>query len=1239
MNLNDERNYQMCQKALDAMNLLEENRKLADEYLDPDQPENRSLLEKMTSQDFSRLSEEDMKKCFGYAEHLEKRARTEEWGRYVRFCAKVGGSTARYTLFNQWAYGISGPRGKKLREILTPEQAAAIEAEMIVWKMNSMWGSTLNIMVQSARENPEVYRRAMELCYHESANSKMLLAAIYLFVTKPSGSEKGIIKKLFSKTEKEGTEGTSGVASYLTERLIANIPYMFDAQQKLTEQDKSVLKGFLETADANAPFTGDIQAVLSKAGVASSYLVYLFAGTAFMSIEHSDRFVLLARFLMYVDLYNTLTIGKNMCGIQWFSDRLALLEQALPVKTEDYCCWCARNQVGQPLQRMAKSDPDAIRRLPSSLSTVEFQFLMEYVAKGNPSLHQEINTGYREEFRNRMASELTARFNPGRMEAMNYLLGKLDLKQLYPFIEEWKKQRWGFLTWDDYKKMAQLRDGKDVSMFQRAFVLEAVGCKVGFCISNAVYPSSQKSGTYNYSNKPADKQQIMAIFDILEKEEVPVNWQLEFLEALCDGYYSDSNKNACQNECVKALAQKKSAWTQELTDGAKNGSAMVRLLCIRTLDVYSSEFKELLLSCALDSSKLVREFLVKAYASHKEWEPEITAMLTSKKSQERELSIQVLGKWGAASYREQLEKALEAEKSKKIKDQIMALLGMEIQSDDPAQPVQAAAQTVDQLATDLLKGGKKRKVEWTSEAFVSPVHKLDGTEASTEYLQALLVAYADMNNPGVSQDAARLAAELNPKELADFMGLLFTKWMDTGAEAKKKWVLYAVSIHGGDTIVPTLHHQIQVWPEAARGAIAAEAVRALALNGSSTALLLVDQIARKFKNRQVKTAAGDALSYAAEQLGITRAELEDRIVPNLDFDEKQERHFDYGTRAFRVKLTSALELEIFDGSGKKLKSMPAPGKQDDEEKAKAASEAFKLMKKQLKTVVTNQKLRLEQALSTERLWPADKWQELFVKNPIMHQFAIGLIWGVYSREEQETKGQALNTEAQISIDGSQTPESEGLVTGGSSHGITLTTTFRYMEDGSFNTVDEEEYELPENAQIGLVHPVELSAETLAAWKEQLSDYEVTQPFDQLERPVYRITEEEKSEKELTRFGGVLLNGLSLSGKLLGQGWYRGPVEDAGFYVTYYRNDGANGVELEFSGSPVGYEGEEDVTVYGIYFYPSGEDAQGGYRYQKDYEKKRCLLSEVSPRYFSEIVLLMTRATASSKERLAYPDCK
>ena len=178
-----------------------------------------------------------------------------------------------------------------------------------------------------------------------------------------------------------------------------------------------------------------------------------------------------------------------------------------------------------------------------------------------------------------------------------------------------------------------------------------------------------------------------------------------------------------------------------------------------------------------------------------------------------------------------------------------------------------------------------------------------------------------------------------------------------------------------------------------------------------------------------------------------------------------------------------------------------------------------------------------------------------------------------------------------------------------------------MEDGSFNTAEEEEYLFPESGRIRLVHPLELSAESLAAWKEQLSDYEIVQPFEQLARPVFRVTEDEREETALARFEGRTLNGLSLCGRLLKTGWFRGGILDAGFYENFYRRDGVFGAELTFSGSSVGCENEE-VTIGQLYFYRLSGEVSGSGAFRKE---DRCLPGEVDPRYFSEVVLQVTKA--------------
>ena len=370
---------------------------------------------------------------------------------------------------------------------------------------------------------------------------------------------------------------------------------------------------------------------------------------------------------------------------------------------------------------------------------------------------------------------------------------------------------------------------------------------------------------------------------------------------------------------------------------------------------------------------------------------------------------------------------------------------------------------------------------------------------------------------------------------------------------------------------------------------------ALTLSDDPAALLTVDAISRKFKFRQVKAAAAAALEHAAEELGITPEELADRIVPDMGFSADGRRIFDYGPRSFTVRLTPTMELEITNDSGKTVKNLPAPGKTDDEEKANAAYSEFKTMKKQMRTTVTAQKNRLEAALASLRCWSGEAWQALFVQNPIMHQFAMSLIWGVYQ-------------------------------------GDRLQTTFRYMEDGSFNTVDEEEYQLPEGARIGIVHPVELTEEMLADWKQQLEDYEIVQSIPQLSRPVYSLEPGTEQSRSLEKFGGKQLNGLSLSGKLLGLGWYRGSVQDGGGFYTFYREDPAlgMGVELNFSGSFVG--GENDtVTVYDAVFYRAGTVARGGYCYDTPKEEDIFALGDVPARYYSEVVYQLERATASSTE--------
>lgn len=682
-------------------------------------------------------------------------------------------------------------------------------------------------------------------------------------------------------------------------------------------------------------------------------------------------------------------------------------------------------------------------------------------------------------------------------------------------------------------------------------------------------------------------------------EKVPIEDRFtcynEIYEWIC---YREKEQQEMKKQVSSAMAKLFETRKNEYAEFCPLDSIFARLVYLSCLDMTNTDNqnKDTILGMCRDTSKEVRSFAVEIIAKYKDYENEVLELLKSKKITVREAAVEVLSVWGTEKYKEILMEAAEKEKSAKLADKIHSVLNI---TSTPENDEEGAVSPI-RLVESLHKGGRNRKILWLyAKELKDVVHFNNGNEADEKYLQAIMLCYSSMDIPGVNDNAVILARELNQDELNKFAAEIFSRWIEDGAESKKKWVLYFCSIHGGHNMIEALLHYIKEWSENSRGAIAAEAVRALAFNGSSEALMAVDNMAHKFKHKQVKSAAVQALEKAAEELGITTDELGDRIVPDLGFNENMESIFDYGTRKFKVYLTPALELEVYDENDKKLKTMPAPSKKDDEEIAKKSNAEFKQMKKQLKNVISIQKLRLETALLADRRWNVEAWNNLFVKNPVMHCFATGLIWAAYENNYE------------------------------------LVQTFRYMEDGSFNTSDEDEYTLPDNCTIGLVHPIDLSEDELSAWKEQLGDYEITQPIEQLERTIYRIKEEEIGKLDLKRFEGRKIGALTLLGRITKLGWYKGSVQDAGIFSTFYRedvtqriknDDGSvrlvgNGVELNFSGMYVGaYDvSEEEVTIENVRFYAPGTVRRGSYVYDEADDKKAKKLDKISPRYFSEII--------------------
>lgn len=143
-----------------------------------------------------------------------------------------------------------------------------------------------------------------------------------------------------------------------------------------------------------------------------------------------------------------------------------------------------------------------------------------------------------------------------------------------------------------------------------------------------------------------------------------------------------------------------------------------------------------------------------------------------------------------------------------------------------------------------------------------------------------------------------------------------------------------------------------------------------------------------------------------------------------------------------------------------------------------------------------------------------------------------------------------------------------------------------MEDGTFNTIDEEEYELSDDSKIALVHPIDLSEKQLELWTSQLEDYEILQPINQLKEEITKLKDEDLEGKTIIKFKDkktTVGNLLSIAKK---NNMIRGDIYDGGGYESYHIiDDYLNlGVKISFDDMYVGAEFDEEIDMNEVIFY-------------------------------------------------------
>ncbi|HND55130.1 MAG TPA: DUF4132 domain-containing protein, partial [Pirellulaceae bacterium] len=372
-------------------------------------------------------------------------------------------------------------------------------------------------------------------------------------------------------------------------------------------------------------------------------------------------------------------------------------------------------------------------------------------------------------------------------------------------------------------------------------------------------------------------------------------------------------------------------------------------------------------------------------------------------------------------------------------------------------------------------------------------------EQTMTVIQTLAASPLNASNPLL----VALRTHLDKHVRDAFAWGLFQRWQQDGYDSADKWAMTAIGHLGDDGCALKITPLIRVWPgesQHARAVLGLECLRAI---GSNMALMQLSGIAQKLKFKGLKAKAEQFVEEIAKQKGLTRAELEDRVVPDCGLDERGRREFSFGPRSFSFVLGGDLKPMIRDADGKQRPDLPKPSSKDDATAAEESIAEWKLMKKQIKEVATIQSGRLEAAMVTGRRWKTDDFVTLFVHHPLLTLLAQKLIWATF--------------------------DSSGRRTG----------TFRVTDERDFATVEEDAFDIGGAAQVGVVHALELTDDERAAWGQVLGDYNIVTPFPQLGREIHSLKSGEQSKKALSRYKGASLVAPTLVFTLEKLGWIRG----------------------------------------------------------------------------------------------------
>lgn len=390
---------------------------------------------------------------------------------------------------------------------------------------------------------------------------------------------------------------------------------------------------------------------------------------------------------------------------------------------------------------------------------------------------------------------------------------------------------------------------------------------------------------------------------------------------------------------------------------------------------------------------------------------------------------------------------------------------------------------------------------------------------------------------------ARLKEICEPLSLENFAWSLGNLWIEAGAQNTMAWQWLAIGHLGAEASARKLTTFVRKQIREKEPRLAMAGVEALAmLSGGAAqdvALMHLAALARAPRKGEVEARAEQLLQQAARQRGLSGEALEECLVPDLELAPDGTTELDYGPRKIQVRFDEHLEPALYENN-ERLRAIPKGSKTDDPEKVAIATERWKGLKADTRTLITQVRRRLDRAMVQRRLWRGSSFQSLFLRHPLLSLVARRLVWGVWDNGHF--------------------------------------TAFRIAEDLTLANRDDQHFVVGERAWVGIPHPLELPDQP--QWSSLLEDYTILQPFPQVNREVFHPLPEELERSAMTGLTARKALWNVMRGALEGRGWEMTVVKG---HPLFERRAHEARVSLTVQPNPFRSPPDEEVLVGSVLF--------------------------------------------------------